>query len=79
VNAPRRPVIPWTSTSVRNYSAVVLFDEAGRLASVEAWYTVVDRADPVAVRFQVTYDRRGTTTVTRPGWVDAADENATGT
>jgi hypothetical protein len=75
--APERGPVP--STSVRNYSAVVLFDEAGRLASVEAWYTVVDRADPVAVRFQVTYDRRGRTTVTRPAWVDTADENATGT
>lgn len=59
------------ATAVRNYSAVVLFDDEGHLESVETWYTLVDSPDPIAVRFRVVYDRRGTTTVTRPSWVDA--------
>lgn len=74
---PDRGFVP--STAVRNYSAVVLFDEAGHLEQVAVWYTLVDSLDPIAVRFRVVYDRRGTTTVTRPAWVDGGTENGTAT
>jgi (2Fe-2S) ferredoxin len=74
---PDRGFVP--TTTVRNYSAVVLFDESGHLEQVAVWYTLVDSPDPIAIRFRVVYDRRGTTTVTRPSWVDRAEANATAT
>ena len=69
-----RPVSP---RHVRDYTVVVLFDQEGRLAGLEANYTLVNRSTALDVRFQLTYDRRGTTTVTRPNWVPRAAANET--
>lgn len=63
---------------VRDYTAVVLIDGAGRIVSFEAQYTLTDRTEPLVVRFELTHDRLGETTVTRPTWVERAvtDETA---
>ena len=68
---------PGAPRHVRSYTAVVLFDQEGRLAGLETNYTLVNRSTALDVRFQLTYDRRGATTVSRPEWVDRAAANAT--
>lgn len=55
---------------VRDYTVVVLIDADGRVASFEARYKLTDRTEPLEVRFRVTYDRFGETTVTQPPWVE---------
>lgn len=62
---------------VRNYSAVVLVDEEGRIDTVEARYTLPERLGARTVRFRFTYDRVGRTAVTRPDWVDAVAATST--
>ncbi|MFB6119434.1 hypothetical protein [Halosegnis sp.] len=62
---------------VRNYTAVVLVDQAGRIDTIEARYTLPASVAARTVRFSITYDRVGRTTVSRPDWVDSVNGNAT--
>ncbi|PSP81891.1 hypothetical protein BRC83_10630 [Halobacteriales archaeon QS_1_68_17] len=65
--------------SVENYTVVALVDSRGFVAELDARYRVPGTDGPVPVRFQATYDRRGSATVRAPDWYRRAVENGSRT
>jgi hypothetical protein len=57
-------------SGVHNYSVVALIDSRGVVRDLAAEATVGSGPNAYRVRFEVTYDRLGRTTVTAPGWYE---------
>lgn len=60
-----------TVEAFRNYSVRAVVSPDGLIRSLEATYTTTRGDEPTTVTYRFEYTAIGTTTVTRPSWVDS--------